>query len=81
MKKQQKWLGLIAGAVASLAISSTSMAAELPLDNRLPAWGDWGTETVDFTNIDINYTNGKKTRISMSTPITLPLPNISKRDA
>ena len=62
MKKQQKWLGLIAGAVVSLAISSTSMAAELPLDNRLPAWDDWGTETVDFTNIAIDYKNGKKKR-------------------
>lgn len=62
MKKQQKWFGLIAGVVASLAISSTSMAAELPLDNRLPAWDDYGTETVDFTNIDINYVNGKKKR-------------------
>ena len=62
MKKQQKWFGLIAGVVASLAISSTSMAAELPLDNRLPAWSDYGTETVDFTNIDINFVNGKKKR-------------------
>lgn len=60
MKKKQKWLGLIAGVVASLAISSTSMAAELPLDNRLPAWDDYGTETVDFTNINIDYVNGKK---------------------
>lgn len=60
MKKQQKWLGLVAGAVVSLAISSTSMAAEVPPENRLPTWADYGTETVDFTNIAINYIHGKK---------------------
>ena len=60
MKKQQKWLGLIAGAVASLAISSTSMAAEVPPENRLPTWDDFGTETVDFTDIAVNYIHGKK---------------------
>lgn len=62
MKNRRKWLGSIAAVATSVAISSTSMAAELPLDNRLPDWPDFGTETVDFTNIDINYINGKKKR-------------------
>ena len=58
MKIQQKWLGVITGAIASLAISSTSMAAELPAENPL-YWSGTGSETINFTDIDINYRNGK----------------------
>ena len=60
MKKRNKWFGSISGVFASLVISSTSMAVELPLDNRLPAWGDFGSPTVEFTDIDINFKNGKR---------------------
>ena len=60
MRKRNKWFGSIAGVFASLVISSTALAAELPAENRLPFWGEAGSPTVSYTNIDINFKNGKK---------------------
>ena len=60
MRKLNKWFPSILGVVASLVISSTAMAEEVPLENPLPEWGGWGTDTIDFTNIAINYIHGKK---------------------
>jgi hypothetical protein len=58
MKQQKQWFVSIACALVALTINSVTWA-EVPLDNRLPTWGDSGTKTVDFTNISINYTSGR----------------------
>ena len=58
-------LGLcIAGVLASCAISSTALAGKSPLseENRLPAWEDYGSKTVDFSDIAINYKSGRVKR-------------------
>jgi hypothetical protein len=60
MKRQKQWLLSILGALVALTINSVTWAGVVPLENRLPAWGDYGPKTVDFTNIDITYTNGKR---------------------
>ena len=56
MKQKKQWFVSITCALVALTTNSVTWA-EVPLDNRLPAWGNFGTKTVDFTNISINYTN------------------------
>ena len=62
MKQHKLLLGSITGIFVSLFISSAAFAAAVPLENRLDTWEDRGSKTVDFTNIDINYINGKTKR-------------------
>lgn len=61
MKIQQKWLASAAGALVFFAFSATVSAA-VPNENRLPAWADFGTATVDFTDVAINYKSGRSRR-------------------
>ena len=62
--KQQQWLGVTAGVLASCVISSAALAGgkSLTEENRLPAWEDYGTKTIDFTNVAINYKSGRVKR-------------------
>lgn len=60
-QRQLRLLGSMAGAVGALVISSTALAV-VPNENRLPEWDNYGTKTVDFTNIAINYKNGRLRR-------------------
>ena len=63
MKQQKLWLGMTAGVLASCVISSAALAGgSLTEENRLPAWEDYGTKTVDFTNVAINYKSGRVKR-------------------
>ena len=62
MKQQKKWLVSMLVGLVGLTISAVSSAETVPLDNRLPAWGDFGYPRIDFTNIDVRYTNGKTSR-------------------
>ena len=60
--KQQKHLQNVAvGALASFVISSAAWAV-VPNENRLPAWEDYGSKTVDFTGVAINYKSGRYRR-------------------
>ena len=61
MKQQKKLLSSLVGMFAALTFSSISLASDLPVDNRLSVWADYGTESVDFSNVDIVYKNGKRT--------------------
>lgn len=49
----------VAGLTALVVVVPSALAGVVPLENRLPAWEDYGTKTVDFTNVDISYTNGR----------------------
>ena len=64
MKQQKLWLSVATGVLISSALSSPALAGRDPLteENRLPAWEDYGTKTVDFTNIAINYRSGRVKR-------------------
>ena len=64
MKQQKQLLGITAGVLASCVISSAALAGggSLTEENRLPAWEDYGTKTVDFTNVAINYKSGRVKR-------------------
>ena len=64
MKQQKLWLSVSAGVLASCVMSSAALAGKDPLteENRLPAWEDYGTKTIDFTNIAINYRSGRVKR-------------------
>ena len=62
MKQHKQLLGTIAGIFVSLFITSTAFAGAVPLNNRLDAWGDYGTKAVYFDGVDISYKNGKTKR-------------------
>lgn len=63
MKQQKQWLGsMMAGLIALAIIPGAAWAGTVPIDNRLPEWEDFGSKTVDFTDIAINYTNGRTKR-------------------
>ena len=59
MKIHKKIFRIIAFLIAAMTISSTVYAEVLPLENRLPAWEDYGMPTVDFTDINVFYKEGK----------------------
>ena len=61
MQKQKRLLASVLG-VITLTMSSATFAGVVPLENRLAAWDDYGTATVNFTDIDVKYTNGKTKR-------------------
>lgn len=50
---------VVAGLIALAVIVPSSFAGVVPLENRLPAWGDYGSKTIDFTNVDVTYRNGR----------------------
>ena len=54
-------IGLISavGVLVSMGISTHAMAGSLSSENRLPAWEDYGTKTIDFTNVAINFSSDK----------------------
>lgn len=62
MKQHKQLLGSIAGIFVSMFITSTVFAGAVPLNNRLDAWGDYGSKAVYFDNVDISYQNGKTKR-------------------
>lgn len=55
MKNKKLSLSRFTGVVIALVISSAAWAATLPTENRLPAWGDYGTETVNFSDVYIKF--------------------------
>ena len=59
MQQRNRLLKSIALAAVVLAVNSAASAGSLPLENRLDTWADYGSSTVNFTNVDIKYTNGK----------------------
>lgn len=61
MLQQKQWQNTAVGVLASFAISSAAWAI-VPNDNRLPAWEDYGSKTVDFTGVAINYQGGRYRR-------------------
>lgn len=58
MKVQNKIFSKLAFLLTVMTISSTVCANILPLENRLPAWDDYGTQTVDFTDVNLFYKDG-----------------------
>ena len=61
MKQYKRGLSLIVGALIALSISAVTWA-EHPFENRLPAWGDAGNKTIDFTNAVFRVDQGKTTK-------------------
>lgn len=59
MQQRNRLLKSVALGVVALAVNSAASAGSLPLENRLDAWDDFGSKAVNFTNVDIKYTNGK----------------------
>ena len=55
MKIKKLSLSQFASVAIALVISSSVWAATLPLENRLVPWGDYGTETVSFSDVYIKY--------------------------
>ena len=61
MKQQKYWSKTISAALIALAVSATAWA-DIHYNNRLPAWGDSGAKTVDFTNVEMRVDWGKLLR-------------------
>ena len=62
MKNKKLSLSRFTGVVIALVISTAVWAATLPLENRLPSWGDYGTETVNFSDIYIKFVRQEQTK-------------------
>ena len=62
MKNKKLSLSRLTGAVIALVISSSVWAAVLPTENRLPAWGDYGTETVNFSDVYIQFVRQEQSK-------------------
>ena len=55
MKNKKLSLSQFTGVAIALVISSAVWAAVVPTENRLPAWGDYGTETVNVSDVYIKF--------------------------
>ena len=62
MKNKKLSLSRFTGVVIALVISSAVWAAPLPTENRLPAWGDSGTETINFSDVYIQFVRQEFTK-------------------
>ena len=62
MKNKKLFLSRFTGAVIALVISSAVWAAALPTENRLPAWGDYGTETVNASDVYIKFVRQEQSK-------------------
>ena len=66
MKNKKLSLSKFTGVAIALVISTAVWAAVYPTEYRLPAWGDYGTETVEFSDVYVNFAlaeQDKKSRI------------------
>lgn len=61
MKQQKYWFKAISTALIALTVSATAWA-DIHYNQRLPDWGDSGTKTVDFTNVEFRVDWGKTSR-------------------
>lgn len=69
MKNKKLSLSRFTGVVIALVISTAVWAATLPLENRLPSWGDYGTETVNVSDVYVKFVGEEEDK---KNPIVYP---------